>query len=94
MDSVSYLRALYSPLQTVLLTLSQKGWYKGSSGLYLISSTGIGEVEDCISTTDPRTVQESRVSIDLLLGLHRTSRTGTGTVEDYIISVGLVVGHK
>ena len=27
-------------------------------------------------------------------GLCRTSRSGTGTVENYVISVGLVVGQK
>ena len=27
-------------------------------------------------------------------GLYRTNTTGTGTVEDHVISIGLVVGHN
>ena len=38
------------------------------------------------------TLLDRSVSIELLLGLYRISRTGTGVVVDSIVSIGLVMG--
>ena len=46
---------------------------------------------DCFRRTRTRTVLDRNVSIELLLGLYRISRTGTGAVMDSIVSVKLVM---